>query len=125
MSDLKFSKEHEWIRLEGDIATVGISHFAQEQLGDVVFVELPDVGKQVVKDGDAAVVESVKAASEVYAPVSGEIVEVNGELEDDPELVNKSPTGEGWFMKIRLSDASELDGMMDEAAYNDFAASQG
>jgi glycine cleavage system H protein len=78
-----------------------------------------------VKDGDAAVVESVKAASEVYAPVSGEIVEVNGELEDDPELVNKSPTGEGWFMKIRLSDASELDGMMDEAAYNDFAASQG
>lgn len=125
MSDLKFSKEHEWVRLKGDIATVGISHFAQEQLGDVVFVELPDVGKQVVKDGDAAVVESVKAASEVYAPVSGEIVEVNGELEDDPELVNKSPTGEGWFMKIRLSDASELDGMMDEAAYNDFAASQG
>jgi len=125
MSDLKFSKEHEWVWLEGDIATVGISHFAQEQLGDVVFVELPDVGKQVVKDGDAAVVESVKAASEVYAPVSGEIVEVNGELEDDPELVNKSPTGEGWFMKIRLSDASELDGMMDEAAYNDFAASQG
>lgn len=125
MSDLKFSKEHEWVRLEGDIATVGISHFAQEQLGDVVFVELPDVGKQVVKDGDVAVVESVKAASEVYAPVSGEIVEVNGELEDDPELVNKSPTGEGWFMKIRLSDASELDGMMDEAAYNDFAASQG
>jgi glycine cleavage system H protein len=125
MNDLKFSKEHEWVRLEGDIATVGISHFAQEQLGDVVFVELPAVGKQVVKDGDAAVVESVKAASEVYAPVSGEIVEVNGELEDDPELVNKSPTGEGWFMKIRLSDASELDGMMDEAAYNDFAASQG
>ena len=125
MSDLKFSKEHEWVRLEGDIATVGISHFAQEQLGDVVFVELPAVGKQVVKDGDAAVVESVKAASEVYAPMSGEIVEVNGELEDDPELVNKSPTGEGWFMKIRLSDASELDGMMDEAAYNDFAASQG
>ncbi len=125
MSDLKFSKEHEWVRLEGNIATVGISHLAQEQLGDVVFVELPDVGKQVVKDGDAAVVESVKAASEVYAPVSGEIVEVNGEIEDDPELVNKSPTGEGWFMKIRLSDASELDGMMDEAAYNDFAASQG
>jgi glycine cleavage system H protein len=125
MNDLKFSKEHEWVRLEGDIATVGISHFAQEQLGDVVFVELPAVGKQVVKDGDAAVVESVKAASEVYAPMSGEIVEVNGELEDDPELVNKSPTGEGWFMKIRLSDASELDGMMDEAAYNDFALSQG
>lgn len=125
MSDLKYSKEHEWVRLEGDVATVGISDFAQEQLGDVVFVELPDVGKQVVQNGDAAVVESVKAASEVYAPLTGEIVEVNTALEDDPELVNQSPTGEGWFMKIRLSDASQLDDMMDEAAYNDFTASQG
>lgn len=124
MSDLKYSKEHEWIRLEGDIATVGISNFAQEQLGDVVFVELPEVGKQVVQNGDAAVVESVKAASEVYAPLTGEIVEVNASLEEDPELVNQSPTGDGWFMKIRLSDASQLDGMMDEAAYNDFTASQ-
>tara|TARA_E500000331_G_scaffold144173_1_gene140433 strand:+ start:323 stop:700 length:378 start_codon:yes stop_codon:yes gene_type:complete len=125
MSDLKYSREHEWVRLEGDVATVGISDFAQEQLGDVVFVELPDVGKQVVQNGDAAVVESVKAASEVYAPLAGEVVEVNTALEDDPELVNQSPTGEGWFMKIRLSDASQLDGMMDEAAYNDFTASQG
>jgi glycine cleavage system H protein len=124
MSDLKYSKEHEWVRLEGDIATVGISNFAQEQLGDVVFVELPEVGKQVVQNGDAAVVESVKAASEVYAPLTGEIVEVNAALEEDPELVNQSPTGDGWFMKIRLSDASQLDGMMDEAAYNDFTASQ-
>ncbi|MDE0795373.1 MAG: glycine cleavage system protein GcvH [Alphaproteobacteria bacterium] len=124
MSDLKYSKEHEWIRLEGDIATVGISNFAQEQLGDVVFVELPEVGKQVVQNGDAAVVESVKAASEVYAPLTGKIVEVNAALEEDPELVNQSPTGDGWFMKIRLSDASQLDGMMDEAAYNDFTASQ-
>lgn len=124
MSDLKYSKEHEWIRLEGDIATVGISNFAQEQLGDVVFVELPEVGKQVVQNGDAAVVESVKAASEVYAPLTGEIVEVNAALEEDPELVNQSPTGDGWFMKIRLSDASQLDGLMDEAAYNDFTASQ-
>ena len=124
MSDLKYSKEHEWIRLEGDIATVGISNFAQEQLGDVVFVELPEVGKQVVQNGDAAVVESVKAASEVYAPLTGEIVEVNTALEEDPELVNQSPTGDGWFMKIRLSDASQLDGLMDEAAYNDFTASQ-
>lgn len=124
MSDLKYSKEHEWVRLEGDIATVGISDFAQEQLGDVVFVELPDVGKQVEQNGDAAVVESVKAASEVYAPLTGEIVEVNAALEDDPELVNQSPTGEGWFMKIRLSDPSQLDGMMDEAAYNAFTASQ-
>mgnify|MGYP001157491740 FL=1 len=125
MSDLKYSREHEWVRLEGDVATVGISDFAQEQLGDVVFVELPDVGKEVVQNGDAAVVESVKAASEVYAPLAGEVVEVNTALEDDPELVNQSPTGEGWFMKIRLSDASQLDGMMDEAAYNDFTASQG
>ena len=125
MSDLKYSREHEWVRLEGDVATVGISDFAQEQLGDVVFVELPDVGKQVVQNGDAGVVESVKAASEVYAPLAGEVVEVNTALEDDPELVNQSPTGEGWFMKIRLSDASQLDGMMDEAAYNDFTASQG
>lgn len=124
MSDLKYSKEHEWVRLEGDIATVGISNFAQEQLGDVVFVELPDVGKQVVQNGDAAVVESVKAASEVYAPLTGEIVEVNAALEDDPELVNQSPTDKGWFMKIRMSDTSQLDGMMDEAAYNDFTASQ-
>ena len=125
MSDLKYSREHEWVRLEGDVATVGISDFAQEQLGDVVFVELPDVGKEVVQNGDAAVVESVKAASEVYAPLAGEVVEVNTALEDDPELVNQSPTGEGWFMKIRLSDASQLDDMMDEAAYNDFTASQG
>lgn len=125
MSDLKYSKEHEWVRLEGDVATVGISQFAQEQLGDVVFVELPDIGKAVEQTDDAAVVESVKAASEVYAPVSGEVIEVNAELEDDPELVNRAPTGEGWFMKIKISDPSQLDDMMDEAAYNDFVASQG
>ena len=125
MSDLKYSKEHEWVRLEGDVATVGISQFAQEQLGDVVFVELPDIGKAVVQNDDVAVVESVKAASEVYAPVSGEVIEVNAELEDDPELVNRAPTGEGWFMKIKISDPSQLDDMMDEAAYNDFVASQG
>ena len=125
MSDLKYSKEHEWVRLEGDVAIVGISQFAQEQLGDVVFVELPDIGKAVEQNGDAAVVESVKAASEVYAPVSGEVIEVNAELEDDPELVNRAPTGEGWFMKIKISDPSQLDDMMDVAAYNDFVASQG
>jgi glycine cleavage system H protein len=124
MSDLKYSKEHEWVRLDGDVATVGISEFAQEQLGDVVFVELPDVGKVVEQNGDAAVVESVKAASEVYAPVSGEVVDVNAALEDDPELVNRAPTGDGWFMKIRISDPSQLDGMMDEATYMDFVASQ-
>lgn len=125
MSDLKYSKEHEWVRLDGDVATVGISNFAQEQLGDVVFVELPEVGRQVEQNGDACVVESVKAASEVYAPVSGEIVEVNTALEEDPELVNQSPTENGWFMKIRISDPSQVDAMMDEADYNDFAASQG
>ena len=125
MSDLKYSMEHEWVRLDGDIATVGISQFAQEQLGDVVFVELPDLGKAVEQNGDAAVVESVKAASEVYAPVSGEVIEVNSKLEDDPELVSRAPTGDGWFIKIRLSDPSQLDGMMDEATYNEFVASQG
>mgnify|MGYP006452979955 CR=1 FL=1 len=124
MSDLRYSKEHEWVRLEGDVATVGISNFAQEQLGDVVFVELPDVGKTVKQNGDACVVESVKAASEVYAPVDGEIVEVNAALEEDPELVNQSPTGEGWFMKIRISDPAQVEAMMDEAAYNAFTASQ-
>lgn len=124
MSDLRYSKEHEWVRLEGDVATVGISNFAQEQLGDVVFVELPDVGKTVEQNGDACVVESVKAASEVYAPVDGEIVEVNAALEEDPELVNQSPTGEGWFMKIRISDPAQVEAMMDEAAYDAFTASQ-
>ena len=117
MSDLKYSKEHEWVRVEGDVAVVGISDYAQAQLGDVVFVELPEVGKQVAKDGEAAVVESVKAASEVYAPASGEVVEVNAALGDEPELVNGAPTGDGWFFKIRLGDPSELDSRMDEAAY--------
>tara|TARA_R110002126_G_scaffold21747_6_gene78238 strand:- start:1343 stop:1720 length:378 start_codon:yes stop_codon:yes gene_type:complete len=125
MSDLRFSKEHEWVRLEGDVATVGISDFAQAQLGDVVFVELPEPGRQVEQNGDACVVESVKAASEVYAPVSGEIVEVNSALEEDPELVNQAPTGAGWFMKIRISDPSQVEAMMDEAAYEAFTASQG
>ncbi len=124
MSGLKYTKEHEWVRVDGDVATVGISDFAQSQLGDVVFVELPEVGSQVKRDGNAAVVESVKAASDVYAPVSGEVVEVNGALEDAPQLVNESPVGDGWFMKIRLSDPSELDGLMDEAAYADYSESQ-
>ena len=120
MAGLKYTKEHEWIRVEGDIATVGISDYAQEQLGDVVYVELPEPGKAVTRGGEAAVVESVKAASDIYAPVSGEVIEVNGKLSDEPETVNDSPTGEGWFMKIRLSDPSELDGLMDEAAYDAF-----
>lgn len=120
MAGLKYTKEHEWIRVEGDIATVGISDYAQEQLGDVVYVELPEPGKAVARGNEAAVIESVKAASDIYAPVSGEVIEVNGKLEDEPETVNGSPTGEGWFMKIRLSDPGELDGLMDEAAYGAF-----
>ena len=122
MSDLRYSKEHEWVRFDGEIATVGISDFAQEQLGDVVFVELPAVGAAVVRNEEAAVVESVKAASEVYAPMSGEVVEVNGALEGDPALVNRSPVDEGWFMKIRASNPSEVEELMDEAAYSAFVA---
>lgn len=117
MSTLKFTEDHEWISVDGDIATVGITNHAQEQLGDVVFVDLPEVGSAVEKGGDAAVVESVKAASDVYAPIDGEIVEVNGSLVDDPSLVNSDAQGGGWFMKVKIADASQLDGLMDEAAY--------
>ncbi|ESR26229.1 glycine cleavage system protein GcvH [Lutibaculum baratangense] len=113
----RYSKDHEWVRVEGEVATVGITTYAQEQLGDVVFVELPEVGKTVAKGDEVAVVESVKAASEVYAPVSGEIVETNGALEGEPAKVNADAAGEGWFFKLRLSDASELEALMDEAAY--------
>ena len=115
-----FTKEHEWIRVEGDIATVGISNHAQEQLGDIVFAEVPEAGKQLSKGAEAAVVESVKAASDVYAPVSGEVTEGNQAVADDPALVNSDPEGAGWFFKLRLSDPAELDGLMDEAAYRDW-----
>ena len=117
MSDLKYSKDHEWVRIEGDIGTVGISNFAQEQLGDVVFVDLPAVGDTVTKDTEAAVVESVKAASEVFAPLSGEVVEVNSVIADDPALVNQDAEGKAWFFKLRLSDPSELGDLMDADAY--------
>ena len=113
----RYTKDHEWVRLDGDTATVGISKHAAEQLGDVVFVELPEVGKRVEKGGEAAVVESVKAASEVYAPVSGEVVEVNPALTDAPQTVNESAEGDGWFLKLRVVNRSELDDLMDEAAY--------
>lgn len=116
----KFTKDHEWISLEGDVATVGITDYAQAQLGDVVFVEVPEAGKQVAKGEDAAVVESVKAASEVYAPVSGEVVEGNGDLEGNPALVNADADNAGWFFKMKLADAGELDELMDEAAYADY-----
>jgi glycine cleavage system H protein len=119
-----YTEEHEWIRVEGDEATVGITDFAQGQLGDIVFVELPDAGRQVTKGGEAAVVESVKAASDVYAPVDGEIVEPNPALGDDPSLVNSDPEGEGWFFRLRLADTSQLDGLMDADAYKVFADSQ-
>jgi glycine cleavage system H protein len=117
---VKYSKEHEWVKVDGNIATIGITNHAQEQLGDVVFVELPKVGKQVTKGGDAAVVESVKAASEVYAPVTGEVVEVNNELEGDPALVNREAEGAAWFMKVKIKDPGELAELMDKAAYDTF-----
>ena len=113
----RYTKDHEYIRLEGDVGTVGITDYAQSQLGDVVFVELPSVGAAVKKGGEAAVVESVKAASEVYAPVSGEVVEVNSKLPDQPGAVNEDPAGAGWFMKIKLANKAELDGLMSEADY--------
>jgi glycine cleavage system H protein len=119
-----YTEEHEWIRVEGDEATVGITDFAQSQLGDIVFVELPESGRQVTKGGEAAVVESVKAASDVYAPVDGEIVEPNPALGDDPSLVNSDPEGEGWFFRLRLADPSQLDGLMDSDAYKTFTDSQ-
>lgn len=115
-----FTDEHEWIDVEGDTATVGITDFAQGQLGDIVFVELPDVGSVIDKGKDAAVVESVKAASDVYAPISGEIMETNEALEDDPALVNTSPEEDGWFFKMTIGDKSEFDGLMDLAAYKSF-----
>ncbi|WP_293801280.1 glycine cleavage system protein GcvH [uncultured Bosea sp.] len=123
MAETRYTKDHEYIRIEGDTGTVGISDYAQGQLGDVVFVELPTVGKALAKGGEAAVVESVKAASEVYAPVSGEVVEVNGELEAAPGTVNEDPAGKGWFLKIRIKDAAELDALMGEAEYQDYVKS--
>ena len=117
MSEVKYSEDHEWIRVEGDVATVGITDYAQEQLGDVVFVELPDAGRALEQGKDAAVIESVKAASEIYAPLTGEVTESNGALADDPSLANSDPMGEGWFFKMTIGDPSQLDKLMDEAAY--------
>ncbi len=118
-----FTDEHEWIDVEGDSATVGITDYAQEQLGDIVFVELPSVGTMLDKGGDAAVVESVKAASDVYAPISGEVTEGNAALEDDPALVNSSPEEEGWFFRMTISDKDELEGLMDDKGYKTFVES--
>ncbi|MEM1194574.1 MAG: glycine cleavage system protein GcvH [Pseudomonadota bacterium] len=115
-----FTDEHEWIDVEDDSATVGITDYAQEQLGDIVFVELPAVGTALDKGGDAAVVESVKAASDVYAPISGEVTEGNSALEEEPALVNSSPEEDGWFFRMSVGDKAELEGLMDEAAYKEF-----
>lgn len=118
MTDTRYTKEHEWIRIDGESATVGVTDYAQSQLGDIVFVEVPDTGKALSKGGEAAVVESVKAASEVYAPVSGTVTEGNVVLADAPDTVNTDPAGEGWFFKMTLSDSAELEGLMDQAAYD-------
>lgn len=117
MAKTYFTTDHEWLRVDGDVATVGITDYAQEQLGDLVFVELPEVGKKLAKGDTAVVVESVKAASDVYAPADGEITEVNEALSSEPALVNSAPTGDGWLWKMRLADESQLEGLLDEAGY--------
>ena len=125
MADRKYTEEHEWVEVDGETGMIGISDYAQEQLGDVVFVELPDVGKLLDRGDEAAVVESVKAAAEVYAPVGGEVIEVNDALNGDPSLVNSDAFGDGWFAKLRLTDRAELDELMDEAAYKTFCEGLG
>jgi len=122
-SDLKYSKEHEWVRLEGETAVIGISDHAQDELGDVVYVELPEVGRGLKQDETFGVVESVKAVSDVYTPLSGEIAEVNTKLGDEPELINNAPYGDGWIIKLKTSDLGEMDGLMDAAAYQEFIGS--
>lgn len=117
MSDLRYTEQHEWVRVEGEVATVGISAYASEQLGDVVYVELPEAGRQVEQSGEIAVVESVKAASEIYAPIAGEIIEVNVALEEEPAIVNADPIGKGWFVKLKLKDPEELKTLMDQESY--------
>ncbi len=124
MADIYYTKEHEWISVDGEVGTVGITKHAAEQLGDIVFVELPEVGAQLEQGGEAGVVESVKAASDMYAPVSGEVVEVNEELEGEPGKVNEDPEGAGWFFKVKLSNPDELNELMDKAAYEAFVASE-
>jgi glycine cleavage system H protein len=124
MSAVRFTRDHEWVRQEGDLAVIGITDYAQSQLGDVVYVELPELGRHVEQGKEAAVVESAKAASEVYAPVTGEVVAVNDGIVADPAKVNADAMGEGWFIKIRLGDPKELDALMDEAAYQAFVGEQ-
>jgi glycine cleavage system H protein len=125
MSEIRYSKEHEWVRVDGDVATIGISEYAQEQLGDVVYVELPEKGRKVARGAEACTVESVKAASEVYAPVAGEVLEVNAALNDEPAIVNSDPLGRGWFIKVRMADPEEFQSLMDEKAYGEFVKGLG
>jgi glycine cleavage system H protein len=125
MSAVKYTKDHEWIRMEGDVAVVGITDYAQTQLGDVVYVELPEIGRRVEKGKEAAVVESVKAASEVFAPLSGEVVAVNAALASEPGRVNSDPMGDGWFMKLRVANAGEIGDLLDEAGYRRFVEGLG
>ncbi len=125
MAHVRYTPEHEWIRIDADVGTVGITDFAQQQLGDIVFVELPAVGSQLRAGAEAAVVESVKAASEVYAPASGEVVEVNEALAEGPENVNADALGGGWFFKVRLADPGELEGLMEQSAYKEYVAGLG
>ncbi|MFD2678754.1 glycine cleavage system protein GcvH [Camelimonas lactis] len=125
MADTRYTKDHEYIQVTGDIGVVGITDYAQQQLGDIVFVELPEVGRSFGKGDEAAVVESVKAASEIYAPVGGEVIEVNAAIEGEPAVVNEDPTGRGWFLKLRVADAAELGDLMDEGAYRQYVATLG
>ena len=125
MSDDKFSKEHEWLKVEGDVATIGITKHATEMLGDIVFVELPDIGASIEKDGTAGVVESTKAASDVYTPISGEVVENNQSIVDDPAKINSDPENEAWFFKLKIKDKSEIDSLMNKEEYDKFAKESG
>ena len=125
MSEVKFSKEHEWIKLDGDIATRGITHHATEMLGDIVFVELPEIGSSVAKDGNAGVVESTKAASDIYTPVSGEIIENNQSIVDDPAKINADPENEAWFFKLKITNKSEMDSLMNKEEYEKFSKESG
>jgi len=125
MSEVKFSKEHEWIKLEGEVATIGITKHATEMLGDIVFAELPEKGSSVEKDGTAGVVESTKAASDVYTPVSGEVVDINQTIIDDPAKINEDPEGDAWLFKLKMKDMSEMDNLMDKEEYDKFAKESG
>ena len=122
MSEIKFTEDHEWVRIEGDVAMVGITEYAQEQLGDIVFIELPEVGAAISQGDEAAVIESVKAASDIYAPISGEVGQVNGALDADPAIVNQDAQGDGWLFTMSISDAGELDNLMEADAYEAFTA---